>query len=68
MALVDGTAPVKEEISIMQKLKQWICSSLLVVVSVAPGLGRGEGRRAEGTQQATPPAAGSRCQPGHGRT
>jgi hypothetical protein len=38
MALVSGTAPVKEEKSIMQKLKQFICCSLLVVVSVAPAL------------------------------
>jgi hypothetical protein len=30
--------PIKEEILLMPKLKLWICSSLLVVVSVAPVL------------------------------
>jgi hypothetical protein len=38
MAHESETAPVKEEKSIMQKLKQFICCSLLVVVSVAPAL------------------------------
>src|ERR1700727_596914 len=38
MAGVNGTAPAKEEKSIMQKLTLWICSSLLAAVSVAPVL------------------------------